>query len=160
MYPGILTLALIELNHLKCNGLEDDLCQEHARASNLRECTNTRGIWNFTEDDVLPEGTGVVVVPSMVHRDPKYWNDPQVFRPERFIDGELKHPYAYIPFPAGSRNCIGQRFAMMEEKCILALLMRHLRVLSLLRTNEMRVAAELIIHPLHGNRIKFEESLW
>ncbi|KAK6043304.1 unspecific monooxygenase [Cooperia oncophora] len=106
---------------------------------------------------VLPAGTGVVVVPSMVHRDPRYWDDPEVFRPERFIDGEVKHPYAYIPFSAGSRNCIGQRFAIMEEKCILALLMRHLRVRSLLRTDEMRVAAELIIRPLFGNRIKFEK---
>ncbi|XGW03819.1 hypothetical protein V3C99_015176 [Haemonchus contortus] len=112
------------------------------------------------KDHVLPAGTGVVVVPSMVHRDPNYWDDPEVFRPERFIDGELKHPYAYIPFSAGSRNCIGQRFAMMEEKCILALLMRHLRVRSLLRTDEMRVAAELIIRPLHGNRIKFEKRAY
>lgn len=108
------------------------------------------------KDHILPAGTGVVVVPSMVHRDPAYWDDPEVFRPERFVDGELKHPYAYIPFSAGSRNCIGQRFAIMEEKCILALLMRHLRVRSLLRTDEMRVAAELIIRPLYGNRIKFE----
>ncbi|KAK6017623.1 hypothetical protein OSTOST_16852, partial [Ostertagia ostertagi] len=45
----------------------------------------------------------------------------------------------------------------MEEKCILALLMRHLRVRALLRTDEMRVAAELIIRPLYGNRIKLEK---
>ncbi|KAE9412922.1 hypothetical protein Angca_003777 [Angiostrongylus cantonensis] len=108
------------------------------------------------KNHLLPAGTGIVVVPSMVHRDPTYWDDPEVFRPERFINGELKHPYAYIPFSAGSRNCIGQRFALMEEKCILALIMRNLRVRSLLRTDEMRVAAELIIRPLFGNRLKFE----
>ncbi|KJH47394.1 unspecific monooxygenase [Dictyocaulus viviparus] len=107
-------------------------------------------------DHLLPAGTGVAVIPSMVHRDPNYWDDPEVFRPERFINGEIKHPYAYIPFSAGSRNCIGQRFALMEEKCILALLMRHLRVRSLLRTDQMRVAQELIIRPLYGNRLKFE----
>ncbi|VDM54593.1 unnamed protein product [Angiostrongylus costaricensis] len=108
------------------------------------------------KNHLLPAGTGIVVIPSMVHRDPTYWDDPEVFRPERFISGELKHPYAYIPFSAGSRNCIGQRFALMEEKCILALIMRNLRVRSLLRTDEMRVAAELIIRPLFGNRLKFE----
>lgn len=53
----------------------------------------------------------------MVHRDTRYWDNPEVFNPDRFIDQELKHPYSYIPFSAGSRNCIGQRFAMMEEKC-------------------------------------------
>ncbi|VDM73245.1 unnamed protein product [Strongylus vulgaris] len=45
----------------------------------------------------------------------------------------------------------------MEEKCILAMVMRNLRVRSLLRTDQMRVAAELIIRPLYGNRIKFEK---
>ncbi|EPB71359.1 hypothetical protein ANCCEY_09544 [Ancylostoma ceylanicum] len=160
------------------------------------------------KDHILPAGTGVVLIPSMVHRDPNYWDDPEVFRPERFIESELKHPYAYIPFSAGSRNCIGkhaeilfsergvaqpscyatimardyqvsqeavdelnekiyflsvmkcasgQRFAIMEEKCILALLMRQLRVRALLRTDQMRVAAELIIRPLYGNRMKFEK---
>ncbi|CAJ0589978.1 unnamed protein product [Cylicocyclus nassatus] len=109
------------------------------------------------KDHILPAGTGVVLVPSMVHRDPNYWDDPEVFRPDRFVDGELKHPYAYIPFSAGSRNCIGQRFAIMEEKCILAMIMRNLRVRSLLRTDQMRVAAELIIRPLYGNQIKFEK---
>lgn len=62
----------------------------------------------FLEEHILPAGTGVVLIPSMVHRDPNYWDDPEVFRPERFIEGELKHPYAYIPFSAGSRNCIGK----------------------------------------------------
>lgn len=56
----------------------------------------------------LPSGTAVVMVPSMVHKDPRYWDDPEIFNPERFITGELKHPYAYIPFSAGSRNCIGE----------------------------------------------------
>ncbi|KAK0410498.1 hypothetical protein QR680_005160 [Steinernema hermaphroditum] len=97
---------------------------------------------------VLPAGIGVVIVPSMVHRDPEYWPDPEVFNPERFMDGEMKHPYCYIPFSAGSRNCIGQRFAIMEEKCVLANVLRSLKVESKLRTHQMRVAAELIIRPI------------
>ena len=49
------------------------------------------------------------MVASMVHRDPRYWDEPEVFNPERFMDGVsyLKHPYCYIPFSAGARNCIG-----------------------------------------------------
>uniref|UniRef100_A0A1I7XI86 Cytochrome P450 n=1 Tax=Heterorhabditis bacteriophora TaxID=37862 RepID=A0A1I7XI86_HETBA len=60
------------------------------------------------KNHLLPAGTGVVMIPSMVHKDPRYWDDPEIFRPERFLDRELKHPYAYIPFSAGSRNCIGE----------------------------------------------------
>ncbi|KAI6212872.1 Cytochrome P450 4V2 [Aphelenchoides besseyi] len=105
---------------------------------------------------IVPAGTGVVIVPSMVHRDERYWENPEKFDPERFIDKELKHPYCYIPFSAGSRNCIGQRFAMMEEKCIIAQIMRDFKVKAKLRTDQMRVAAELIIRPLYGNEIQFE----
>ncbi|CAD5231104.1 unnamed protein product [Bursaphelenchus xylophilus] len=105
---------------------------------------------------ILPKGTGVVIIPSMVHRDERFWQDPEAFNPERFIDSDLKHPYAYIPFSAGSRNCIGQRFAMMEEKCVISQIMRRFRVKSLKKTHEMRVAAELIIRPMYGNDIKFE----
>uniref|UniRef100_A0A0R3RNK1 Cytochrome P450 n=1 Tax=Elaeophora elaphi TaxID=1147741 RepID=A0A0R3RNK1_9BILA len=98
----------------------------------------------------------VVIIASMVHRDERYWPDPEVFKPERFFDDQPRHPFAYIPFSAGPRNCIGQRFALMEQKCILALLMRNLKVKSKLRTDQMRVSAELVIRPLFGNDIRFE----
>ncbi|VIO98703.1 Uncharacterized protein BM_BM8635 [Brugia malayi] len=105
---------------------------------------------------ILPRGTSVMIIASMIHRDPRYWPDPEAFKPERFIDNQPRHPFSYIPFSAGPRNCIGQRFALMEEKCILALLMRNLKVKSKLRTDQMRVSAELVIRPLFGNNIRFE----
>uniref|UniRef100_A0A0N5BAY0 Cytochrome P450 n=1 Tax=Strongyloides papillosus TaxID=174720 RepID=A0A0N5BAY0_STREA len=103
----------------------------------------------------IPSGTGIAIIPAMVHKDPKYWKDPEIFNPYRFIDNDLKHPYCYIPFSAGSRNCIGQRFAMMEEKCVIANIMRQFKVQTQLRTDEMRLSAELIIRPMYGNYIKF-----
>lgn len=68
--------------------------------------------YNISGGLTLPAGTNVVIVPSMVHRDPKHWEDPEVFRPERFLssEGVNRHPYAYIPFSAGARNCIGTYF--------------------------------------------------
>uniref|UniRef100_A0A915EL41 Cytochrome P450 n=1 Tax=Ditylenchus dipsaci TaxID=166011 RepID=A0A915EL41_9BILA len=117
-----------------------------------RQVTEDTTIKSFA----IPAGTGVVIVPSMVHRDPKYWKNPEVFDPDRFLGDYLKHPYCYIPFSAGARNCIGQRFALMEEKCLIANILRQLRVESKLRTDQMRVAAELIIRPMYGNEIRFE----
>ena len=53
------------------------------------------------------------VCPYALHRDPELWTDPLQFKPERFINPS-HHPYAYIPFGAGPRVCIGERFAMNE----------------------------------------------
>lgn len=47
----------------------------------------------------------------VVHRDPHiYGNDADEFKPQRFLDEPHRHPYAFIPFSAGPRNCIGMRF--------------------------------------------------
>uniref|UniRef100_A0A1I8BFB4 Cytochrome P450 n=1 Tax=Meloidogyne hapla TaxID=6305 RepID=A0A1I8BFB4_MELHA len=93
----------------------------------------------------------------MVHRDKNYWENPEIFDPERFLKGDyLKHPYCYIPFSAGARNCIGQRFALMEEKTLVANIFRRFNIYPKLRTDQMRVASELIIRPMYGNYVKFE----
>uniref|UniRef100_A0A914X3R9 Uncharacterized protein n=2 Tax=Plectus sambesii TaxID=2011161 RepID=A0A914X3R9_9BILA len=87
---------------------------------------------------VVPAGTQVVIVSYMVHRDPKHWPDPEVFDPDRFSPQQTagRHPYAFLPFSAGGRNCIGQRFAMMEEKTVLAWLLRYFEVESVQRRDQ------------------------
>lgn len=56
------------------------------------------------------------------HRDPKHFPDPEVFRPERWLDGLAKRipKYAYYPFGGGPRVCIGNTFALMEAAILLA----------------------------------------
>ena len=53
-------------------------------------------------------------------------------------------------------NFLGQRFAIMEEKCIIARILREFKVESKVRTDQLRLAAELIIRPMFGNHIRFE----
>ena len=63
----------------------------------------------------LAPGTDVLLSPYVIHRHPRYWQEPETFLPERFAAGDSTRPrYAYIPFVAGPRHCIGETFAMYE----------------------------------------------
>ncbi|CAK8675650.1 unnamed protein product [Clavelina lepadiformis] len=72
-----------------------------------------------------------ISVPIVVlHRNETVWNDPQVFDPSRFSveNSASRSPYAYLPFSAGPRNCIGQNFAMGEMKIAIAKVLRSYRL--------------------------------
>ncbi len=64
----------------------------------------------------LPAGTDVLLSPYLLHRHPAYWHEPESFRPERFdAEHEAERPrFAYMPFAAGPRHCIGETLAMYE----------------------------------------------
>ncbi|RZV10474.1 cytochrome P450 [Natrinema hispanicum] len=73
----------------------------------------------------IPAGTTLVLPQWAVHRDPAWWDDPEAFRPDRFV-GDVDRPeYAYFPFGGGPRHCIGMRFARMEMKTVLATILRE-----------------------------------
>ena len=62
----------------------------------------------------------------LLHHNPLVWEDPEEFRPERFLNKKID-PYAWIPFSVGNRNCIGYNFAMNEIRVTLCELLRHIR---------------------------------
>ncbi|ELW64871.1 cytochrome P450 3A4 [Tupaia chinensis] len=75
----------------------------------------------------IPKGV-IVMIPSFaLHRDPKYWPEPEEFRPERFSkkNKDNVNPYIYMPFGTGPRNCIGMRFALMNIKLALTRVMQN-----------------------------------
>lgn len=84
-------------------------------------------------DVIIPARTGVNMNLYAVMRDPDYFTDPHVFKPERFGDETTQkiNPYAYAPFSAGPRNCIGQKFATLEMKSTISKMLRHFELLPL-----------------------------
>jgi len=77
----------------------------------------------------LPRDSELVIWSYITHHDPRWFPEPYSFRPERFVpETEAARPkYAYLPFGAGHRACIGQVFAMAEAQLVLATLMPRLR---------------------------------
>nr|XP_012224478.1 PREDICTED: cytochrome P450 4C1-like [Linepithema humile] len=74
---------------------------------------------------ILPKGADILMSIFHMHRNKKHWSNPLVFDPDRFLPGNLKHCSKYfMPFSTGLRNCIGQKYAMISMKVILATLIR------------------------------------
>jgi cytochrome P450 len=67
----------------------------------------------------LPAGVMVVPMITLVQTGPGAWEDPDAFRPERFLDGAQPDPYTWIPFGGGVRRCLGASFATFEMKVVL-----------------------------------------
>lgn len=99
----------------------------------------------------LPAGSILMLSPYVVHRDPRFWEDPERFQPERFVpEREAAIPrYAYFPFGGGPRICIGNQFAMMEAALVLATIIQRVH---LERANPEPVIPEPLVtlRPRHG----------
>jgi cytochrome P450 len=80
----------------------------------------------------IPAGTRLGISAHILQRHPKYWDDPNTFIPERWInvsEAEAeRRRFAYFPFSAGGRSCIGARFATCEAQLIVAALVRAFRI--------------------------------
>ncbi|XP_026675535.1 cytochrome P450 4C1-like [Ceratina calcarata] len=129
----------------------------------LRLYPSVHFISRAPEEDVMlsnylvPAHTTVNVYIYDTHRDPKFWPNPDVFDPERFTpeNSHGRHPFSYIPFSAGPRNCIGQKFAMLELKATLAYLLFNFIFEPVDYLKDVICVPELVIQTKHALRTKF-----
>ena len=86
----------------------------------IRDAINDDTIDGYT----IPAGAAVMMSPYFTHRHPEFWENPEQFDPDRWTQEREKeqHPYAYHPFAAGQRICIGNNFSLLESHILLALL--------------------------------------
>jgi cytochrome P450 len=81
-------------------------------------------------DYFIPAGSLVAVSIYNIHHNPKYWDQPNLFHPERFTleKNRQRQRYAFIPFGAGPRNCIGSHFALIEAQLILTIILQRYEI--------------------------------
>ncbi len=99
----------------------------------------------------VPAGADVMICPYTLHRHPGFWPEPQRFDPLRFeqANAELTHRYAYIPFGAGPRVCVGSHLGMMEATFVAIMVARRLR-LGLVPGREVKPEAMLSLRVQGG----------
>ncbi|CAN8285958.1 unnamed protein product [Cochlearia groenlandica] len=101
----------------------------------------------------IPKGTGILLPIVKMHRDKAVWgNDAEEFNPMRFSNGvtlAANHPNAFLAFSMGPRVCIGQNFALMEAKTVLAMILQRFK-LNLSGEYKHAPADHLTLQPQHG----------
>src|SRR5258706_6017133 len=99
----------------------------------------------------IPKGTLIMMSPYVMHRDERYFAEPDRFLPDRWAnDFEKSIPrYAYFPFGGGPRVCIGQGFAMMEAQLILATTAQRYH-LSLAPDQKVEMQPLITLRPRNG----------
>ncbi|VDI83248.1 cytochrome P450, family 3, subfamily A [Mytilus galloprovincialis] len=120
-----------------------------------------------TEEDVaiggykVPKGTDIQFAIGVIHRDPEFWPEPEVFDPERFTpeNKEKRHPYAWLPFGVGPRNCVGMRLALIELKMAAVTMIQNFTVV---RCDETEVPITFdkggFIKAQNGIKLKLEKK--
>ena len=105
----------------------------------------------------VKKGMGIAMAQWVVHRDPRWYDAPEAFRPERWEGDLLKRlpRFAYFPFGGGPRQCIGNSFALMEATLLLATIAQKYR-LRLVANHPVVPLASITLRPRHGVRVILE----
>ena len=106
----------------------------------------------------IPAGVTVSMSQHVVHRDPRWYDDPMAFRPDRWTDDfEQELPrLAYFPFAAGPRRCIGDRFALLEARLVLATILQEYH-LELVSSPALDLRPSITARPKHPVEMKIHE---
>jgi len=103
----------------------------------------------------IPAKSLVLLSPYVTHRHPDFWDQPEVFDPERFTPERVaaRHRYAYFPFGGGPHLCIGKHFAMMEAQLVLAMIAQRYR-LSLVPGQRIEPQWMITLRPRFGVKMR------
>lgn len=109
--------------------LAEACLKESLRKYNVVPVVARRTVLDLRVNDYfVPKGSSIIINIQAVHRNPKYWPEPERYNPSRFLgDKELK-PYTFLPFIAGPRNCLGQHLALLESKMVISMIVNRYKL--------------------------------
>lgn len=107
----------------------------------------------------VPANSEILLVPYITHRHPKYWEKPEEFLPEHFLpEKQAARPkFAYFPFGAGPRQCIGNNFALMEAQLIMATVAQKYR-LRLADEREIEPETSITLRPSRNLKMTLHQA--
>lgn len=107
----------------------------------------------------VPAGATLFMSPYATQRDPRFWNEPESFLPDRWLeeDGNARPKFSFYPFGAGTRVCIGEHFAMMEGILLIAVLARRWE-LGLLPDQKVELWPQITLRPRHSIYFRARET--
>src|SRR5215831_13800593 len=105
----------------------------------------------------IPAGSTILMSQYIMHHDPRYYNEPDRFDPERWSsDARSSLPrFSYFPFGGGIRACIGEPFAWMEGILVLAIIVRQWKM-RLMRGQRVELDPAITLRPKYGMKMKLE----
>ncbi|XP_049535220.1 cytochrome P450 4d2-like isoform X2 [Anopheles darlingi] len=151
--------ARIELTNSTLQDLRylDLVIKETLRINPSVPIFGRRSAGDMTIDGVpVPKGMEFGVLIYALHNDPELYPEPERFDPERFSEEAqaARPPYSYIPFSVGARNCIGQRYAMLEIKTMLVKVLANFRLLPCEDQNRLLIKTDMTLKPVNGAFVK------
>ncbi|XP_052890671.1 cytochrome P450 4d2-like [Anopheles moucheti] len=164
IYQEIVTEIGVDFCELSLNSLNNLHYMELVIKESLRLFPPVPVIARIaTEDtqllsDTLTKGTSVAIDIFSMHHSADYFPDAERFDPDRFESArstQTFNPYTYIPFSAGSRNCIGQKFAQYELKTTLVKLLQRFQIRLTDANYVPTLKAEIVLKPAEGLPLKF-----
>lgn len=126
-------------------------------------------VWALSRTAVKPDSIGgyriaagseILIFPYVTHRHPRWWPESESFCPERFApENSASRPrYAYLPFGAGPRTCVGLNFAITEVLVVLALLLQRFRLELAIEPAAVRIEPSVTLRPDPGVLIKLRRA--
>lgn len=108
----------------------------------------------------IPAGSEILIFPYITQRHPKWWLEPEVFRPERFApeNSAARPRYAYLPFGAGPRTCVGLNFAMTEILVVVTMVLQRFRLKLAIDPEKVRPDPSVTLQPRPGVMVKLEKT--